>query len=86
MNFRNVLWMISAVYLLSIILQLVFGGALITYLPMFFAIFFGIALRLHIVRRENIRSNECGECCIGFWCLPCSTAQSKHFSASSCII
>jgi uncharacterized membrane protein YjjP (DUF1212 family) len=78
MTFRNVLWMTSAMYLFSFILQLIFGSGLVSYLPLFFALFFSIFFRLYVVRRENIRTNgEFLECCIAFWCLPCSTAQSK---------
>ncbi len=81
MTFRNVLWMTSAVYLFSFILQLIFGSGLVSYLPLFFALFFSIFFRLYVVRRENIRTNgEFLECCIAFWCLPCSTAQSKQFN------
>lgn len=80
MTFRTVLYMTSAVYIISFILQLIFGSGLVSYLPLFFAMFFSIFFRLHVVRRENIRTNgEFLECCIACWCLPCSTAQiARH--------
>jgi hypothetical protein len=46
-------------------------------MPMFFAFFYAIALRMHVANRENITEfGGCfGEFCCGFWCWYCSIAQ-----------
>ena len=68
------------IWIVAFILTGIFGSAyFIVLMPLFFAFFFSIGLRLHIVNRDNLMDNGgCfGEFCCGFWCWYCSVAQSK---------
>lgn len=82
-TFRGTIWATVAVWFLCFILSLFVAGGIIIWVPIVFSLIFSIALRLHIVRRDNI--TECGaqpmigECCCGFWCWYCSVAQmARH--------
>eukprot|EP01036_Dinobryon_divergens_P022293 gene22295-30536_t len=85
-SFRAALGAYSIIFFISIIIQLAAGaGGIILWLPILFAFFFHIALRLHIVRQEDIRDcgappcSLVGEFCCGFWCWYCSVAQmARH--------
>ena len=84
-SFRGPIITYSIVWIVSLILSLATGTNLFVILiPMFFAMIFAIALRVHIARKENITEfNGClGECCCGFWCWYCSVAQSKLLSCA----
>mmetsp|Transcript_24508 Transcript_24508/g.40861 ORF Transcript_24508/g.40861 Transcript_24508/m.40861 type:complete len:211 (-) Transcript_24508:424-1056(-) len=67
-------------FIFFIITLITGSGVWVVLFPMFFVLFFAIALRLHIVRQDNI--TECGsfaECCTGFWCFYCSITQmARH--------
>jgi len=68
-------------FIIGIIIQAVTGVGGVVWFPMIFSFVFQIALRLYIVRKDNISdcgSSPCiGEFCCGFWCWYCSIAQSK---------
>ena len=50
----------------------------IVFIPPACILLYGVVLRLHVVKRFNITSqNMCVECLQGFFCCCCSTAQSK---------
>mmetsp|Transcript_3330 Transcript_3330/g.4597 ORF Transcript_3330/g.4597 Transcript_3330/m.4597 type:complete len:218 (+) Transcript_3330:2-655(+) len=70
-------------YIVGIIIQAVTGIGAVVWFPMIFSFVFQIALRLYIVRRDNISdcgsSPYIGEFCCGFWCWYCSIAQmARH--------
>lgn len=79
-SFSTILGAYGIVYLISIIVSASTGSVMITWFPMIFAFLCHLALRIHIAKKENIldcRSNPLlGECCMGFWCWYCSSAQS----------
>ena len=79
-SFSTILGAYAIVYLISIIVSASTGSDMITWFPMIFAFLCHLALRIHIARKENIldcQSNPLlGECCMGFWCWHCSSAQS----------
>lgn len=80
-KFTTVIGAYSVIYLVSIIISAVTGSTVIIWLPMIFAFLVQLALRLFIVKKENI--NDCGsnpmvgEFCMGFWCWYCSVTQSN---------
>ena len=77
-SFTTTLWVFCAIWLVSLILQLVVGISAILWIPIIYAFFFALNLRMQVVRHYNITDNGMlGECCIGFWCWYCSVAQSK---------
>jgi cell division protein FtsW (lipid II flippase) len=72
------------VWLIAIILQFVLGGSFVLWLPGVVAAIMAIVLRIHIVRKHQIREcgnnqccNEVGEVCCMIWCYQCSVCQSK---------
>jgi hypothetical protein len=83
-KFSTIIGAYAVIYLISIIITAVTGSTVIIWLPMIFAFLCQLALRLYVVRKENIMdcgsSPLIGEFCCGFWCWYCSVAQSKkHF-------
>ena len=69
------------IWIVSLIITLATGiSEFIILIPMFFALFFAIALRLHIARQENITEfGGCfGEFCCGLFCWYCSVTQSTY--------
>jgi hypothetical protein len=68
------------IWVIGMIITLATGSVVwVVLMPMFFAFFYAIALRMHVANRENITEfGGCfGEFCCGFWCWYCSVAQSK---------
>mmetsp|Transcript_13815 Transcript_13815/g.18892 ORF Transcript_13815/g.18892 Transcript_13815/m.18892 type:complete len:223 (+) Transcript_13815:22-690(+) len=90
-SFSSTLGAFIIVWVVSIIIQFIFGGPIIIILPIIYSLCASIALRLHIVQKYNINDfNSCqflGECCLGFWCWYCSVAQmARHVYGYSKII
>eukprot|EP01032_Pedospumella_encystans_P010231 gene10231-11975_t len=81
-TFANPVGAFVVIWIVAFILTGIFGSAyFIVLMPLFFAFFFSIGLRLHIVNRDNLTDNGgCfGEFCCGFWCWYCSVAQmARH--------
>lgn len=79
-NFRSVLFAFAFACFVGFIAQLIVGAAMIVWIPMFFSFFTALALRLHVVRSEQITECPCfGEFLIGCFCWGCSVAQmARH--------
>lgn len=81
-SFQTLMITYCVLYLLAFILNAIFpGSGTMVWLPMLFAFLFAIFLRVRLALRDNIGENggPCGECCIGFWCFPCSVSQmARH--------
>jgi len=82
-KFSTIIGAYAVIYLVSIIITAATGSTVIIWLPMIFAFLCQLALRLYVVRKENI--TECGsspligEFCCGIWCWYCSVAQmARH--------
>jgi Cys-rich protein (TIGR01571 family) len=75
------LWVILVIYvvaaLIGIILTVVLLGPVVI-VPFALLPIFIIFLRLHMVKKYEITSNDaCCECMAAYCCAPCATAQSK---------
>jgi hypothetical protein len=93
MSFRNAIWIGLIIWLICLILEIIFPAvSVLGWVTLIVAIIFGINLRLHVVRQENIASNTCSDICIGLWCHCCSVAQSTclcllfHFQLTSSLL
>ena len=79
-SFQCPVWTYVVIWIVGFIVSLATGSALfVVLMPMFFAFFFAIGLRIHLANRDNIQDfGGCfGEFCCGFWCWYCSVTQSK---------
>eukprot|EP01034_Spumella_vulgaris_P022431 gene22431-28556_t len=79
-SFNRVLSGYALIWFFAILGQLLIGGGLLVWLPMLYALFYSVSLRLHIVRRYQINEiGVVGEACTGYWCWYCSVAQmARH--------
>ncbi|RYH20942.1 hypothetical protein EON65_21995 [archaeon] len=80
MSFWSVFYVTLVYWFVSFVLQIVFpASGIMAWMMCLFSLIFSICLRLKIYARDNIQTpGGCfTECCIGFWCCPCSIAQSK---------
>ena len=70
-TFQCPVWTYVIIWIIGMIITLATGSAVwVVLMPMFFAFFYAIALRMHVANRENITEfGGCfGEFCCGFWC------------------
>jgi len=85
-KFNILICLYIAIYIIAIVVEVETGIGSVVWLPFICVFLYAIALRLHIVKRDNITecgSDGCcnlfGECCCGFWCFCCSVAQmARH--------
>lgn len=81
-SFQCPVWTYVVIWIVGFIVTLATGSALfVVLMPMFFAFFFAIGLRIHLANRDNIQDfGGCfGEFCCGFWCWYCSVTQmARH--------
>jgi hypothetical protein len=86
-SFQCPVWTYVVIWIVGFIITLATGAVeWVVLLPMFFAFFYAIGLRIHVANKENIQEfGGCfGEFCCGFWCWYCSVAQSKMQTQHSC--
>lgn len=83
-SFRNVIYAWGVCIFIGLIFQIIFQGGYITIFGAVFVWVYAMALRVYIADKDRI--HECGtspclaECCIGFWCGPCSIAQMARYT------
>lgn len=84
-KFWTIIYIFLSYWLVSLILVIIFPStAVMLWMVFIFAWILSIVLRMRLIAVDNINEeNQFRECCIGFWCPPCSIAQSKLISSHS---
>jgi hypothetical protein len=80
-RFNTIISVYVALGTLAFFIQIFAGSGIIIWLPLLFSFFYALSLRMYLVKRDNIAtdtSSLIAEFCCGFWCFPCSIAQSKN--------
>eukprot|EP01039_Chlorochromonas_danica_P005153 gene5153-5664_t len=80
-NFWTIIYVFIPYWIVAFVLQIVYPAtAVLSWMIFIFSLLLSLAIRSRIVSTDNINgNNQLQECCIGFWCVPCSIAQmARH--------
>eukprot|EP01039_Chlorochromonas_danica_P005149 gene5149-5657_t len=80
-KFWTIIYIFLSYWVVSLILVIIYPStAVMLWMVFIFAWILSIVLRMRLIAVDNINeANQFKECCIGFWCPPCSIAQmARH--------